>query len=255
MKFMKVIMGSIALSTVLTLSTGAAMADTQPGVKDHKQLVALGDSISYGYNLGPNNDKPSQHSFPYFIGRMQHAEVQDLAVPGATSVDLLNSLQSQQVQAALRHSDIVTIDIGSNDLLSIASRDGFFTNPPSSLTVEEQAQFASAIQQFSKNFPAILQTVHTLAPSAHIVLYNLYDPFSMRQQTLHTLAEQMIGEENQIIGAVAGQANLPVVNAYGLFNNHQEILVRTNDVHPTILGQDVLAIGGEAVLIKEEVSR
>jgi lysophospholipase L1-like esterase len=255
MKLMKVILGSIALSTVFALSTGAAMADTQTVVDHHKQLVALGDSISYGYNLGLNNDQPSKYAFPYLLGRMQHAEVQDLAVPGATSVDLLNSLQSQQVRAALQDSDIVTIDIGSNDLLSIASRDGFFTNPPSSLTVAEQAQFASAIQQFSRNLPAILQTVHTLAPSAHIVLYNLYDPFSMRQLALHTIGEQMIGEENQIISTVAGQANLPVVDAYDLFNNHQDILILPNDVHPTKLGQDVLAIGGEMVLIREEVSR
>src|SRR6202035_3350494 len=99
---------------------------------------------------------------------------------------------------ALQHSDIVTIDIGSNDLLSIAGRDGFFTNPPSSLTAAEQAQFAAAIQQFSMNLPAILQTVHTLAPSAHMVLYNLYDPISMRQQALHSIVEQMIGRENQI---------------------------------------------------------
>jgi hypothetical protein len=117
-------------------------------------------------------------------------------------------------------------------------------------------QFAAVIRKFSANLPSILAIVHQLAPKANIVLYNLYDPFSSQTApALHALAEQMIAPENQIITEVATQAGLPAVDTHSLFENRQAYLVLPGDVHPTILGQAVLAIGGYGVLFKEECTK
>ena len=261
MRLSKWLVGAVSTLSLLGMSSGVAMAATQSETRvsalPQKQLVALGDSISYGYNLGPNNNQPSTYAFPYLIGEATNEKVQDLSVPGATSSDLLNLLQtSPQVDAAVRGASTVTIDIGSNDLLQIASADGLLSPSPPVLTTAEQNQFAAAIQKFSANLPRILAIVHQFAPKANVVLYNLYDPFSSQTApALHALAEQMIAPENQIITAVATQAGLPVVDAYSLFDNRQAYLVLPGDVHPTILGQAVLAIVGYGVLLKEECTK
>ena len=163
---------------------------------------------------------------------------------------------SPQVDAAIREANTVTIDIGSNDLLQIAIADGLISPNPPALTTAEQSQFAAVIRKFSANLPSILAIVHQLAPKANVVLYNLYDPFSSQTApALHALAEQMIAPENQIITEVATQAGLPAVDAHSLFDNRQAYLVLPGDVHPTILGQAVLAIGGYGVLLKEECTK
>jgi lysophospholipase L1-like esterase len=202
MRLSKWLVGAVSTLNLLGMSPGVAMAATQSetrvGALPQKQLVALGDSISYGYNLGPNNNQPSTYTFPYLIGEATNEKVQDLSVRGATSSDLLNLLQtSLQVDAAVREANTVTIDIGSNDLLQVTIADGLISPNPPALTTAEQSQFAAVIQKFSANLPNILAIVHQLAPKANVVLYNLYDPFSSQTvPALHALAKQMIAPEN-----------------------------------------------------------
>lgn len=260
--------------TVVSLLTAAAMMGIVPGTAmaattndstsvapisitlptaQKGMLVALGDSITFGYNLGPNNKQPAHEAFPYLLGKWNGDTVRDLGVPGWTSADLLTALQQDTtLQSTVRQASVVTIDIGSNDLLGLAEKDGLLNSSNPVVTPQEQAQFAQAIAEFAQNLPQILAQVHHLAPHAYVVLYNLYDPISSQFVNLHALAEQLVGQENQVIAKMASQAGLPVANAYAAFNGRQDILVRPADVHPTILGQDALAAVGEQALTTEE---
>ncbi|MCF8565171.1 SGNH/GDSL hydrolase family protein [Alicyclobacillus tolerans] len=256
MKVRQVILAALTVG-MTSLSPAVAMADTTgaPVTAQHGSLVALGDSISYGYNLGPNNLQPSTEAFPNLLAKLNQDTVQNLAVPGWTSGDLLAALQNNSsFQSAVKSAKVVTVDIGSNDLLGLASTDGLLTSLNPSLTAQQQSQFAAAIAQFAKNLPDIINRVHSLNPSAYIVLYNLYDPFDATLLPgLHNLAEKLIGQENQIISQTAATSHLTVANAYQAFNGRQAVFVRPLDVHPTVYGQDALATVGEAALASEEV--
>ena len=54
---------------------------------------------------------------------------------------------------------------------------------------------------------------------------------------------------NPAIARVVSQhRGVRLADAFGAFGENQALYVRTNDVHPTILGQEVLAKAGEAAL-------
>ncbi|WP_051271240.1 GDSL-type esterase/lipase family protein [Shimazuella kribbensis] len=225
--------------------------------KKHSSLVALGDSITFGYNLGENNNSPSPYAFPYLIGAHLNKNVENLGVPGWTSNDLLQALKTPKFQTAVKKAKVITLDIGSNDILRLASQFGLL-NPenaqkPIRLTPEQQKSFDQATQKYSENLPIIIHTIKQLAPSAKIVLYNLYNPFPSASIYLHPFSETIIHPLNMIIDNNASTFHLKVADAHSAFHEKQYIFVRLaqNDVHPTMEGQQVLAKLGEQILHKK----
>jgi lysophospholipase L1-like esterase len=230
-----------AVSISALLSSGAfAQSDSNQG---KKSLVALGDSISFGYNLGVNNNHPSKDSFPYLIGTTENIRVRDLAEAGWTTVDLLNALDTSKYQEALKHTDVVTLDIGSNDLLHAASAilQKMSSNPGYSITLEDQQTMTNAILQINTNLPLIIAKIREQT-SSPIVIYTLYNPFP-KGTAQNALGELFFPAINQFILGTAWQAKLATADAYSAFSGHELSYVRIleNDVHPTIEGQKVLA--------------
>lgn len=232
---------------------GAFPASPAPTVStsNAKTLVALGDSITFGYNLpGAATNHPSPDAYPYLVGKHDHYQVTDLGVPGWTSTDLLEALQRPQFQSALHKANLVTVDVGSNDLLH-ASYDlvaALQENLPPKDDVLADSRYQDAVAQYVANLPKILADIHKQT-SASIVLVNLYDPFP-DGSSIHNIGEQLIAAANQVIWQTAAQSGIPVVDAYASFNHHQDTLVRLGslDIHPTLTGQQVLASDLEQVL-------
>lgn len=220
-------------------------------------LVALGDSITFGYNLPDtvHNTQPSASAFPVQIGQDLNFQVADLGIPGWTSADLLNALQTPNFSRPIRQANAITLDIGSNDLLHLASTLGLLqqaaANPTATitLTTEQSQAFQTAIAQFGKNLVSIVAQIRQTT-DAPIILYNLYDPFP-DNTGLHTATEQFQQVENQIIAQVAASTkNVVVADAHTAFDHNQftDVRVASGDVHPTVAGQKVLAQTGEAVI-------
>lgn len=219
-------------------------------------LVALGDSITFGYNLPDTNGNtvPSASAFPISIGQADHMRVSDLGIPGWTSTDLLNALQSPDFERAIQAANVVSIDIGSNDLLHLAGPliTQAKANPtaPLQISSQQEAAFKDAITAFGGNITKIVTAVRQLT-NAPILLYNMYDPFPVGTG-LNTVTEQLEAGENALIAQVAASTpNVTVVDAHKAFATHELAYVRVaqNDVHPTVVGQGVLAQIGETALL------
>ncbi|GLV13406.1 hypothetical protein Heshes_10900 [Alicyclobacillus hesperidum] len=217
-------------------------------------LVALGDSITFGYNLG-NNRAPSQLAFPYLIGSKVHDNVMDLGVPGWTSANLLHALQSDpSMRADVQKANIVTIDIGSNDLLqpalSLLSESAANWHDVS-LTAAQSTQLAarlsSGVQDIATNVAAILRDVHTLNAKATVVVYDLYNPIPVSDRSLYMAAEAAIGAANVQIAKDAVEYGDAIADAYDAFAGHSNYILQ-NDVHPSVAGQAALAKQGEEAL-------
>lgn len=254
MKKTLIFMFSLTLISAFILPYSSFAANER---KPHHSLVALGDSITYGYNLGENNDAPSKYAFPSLIGTQLKKNVENLGVPGWTSDDLLQALKTEKFQTSIKKAKIITLNIGSNDILRLASQYGLL-NPenaqkPIQLTPEQQQGFQQATQKFSENLPIIIKNIKQLAPSSKIVLYNLYNPFPSASTYLHPFSETIIGALNTIISSNTNKFRLPLADAHSAFDEKQYTLVRLaqNDVHPTMEGQKVLAELGEQILKKK----
>lgn len=248
-----------ALSTAALLgsllSTSAFAAEKSDCRQDNGKdsLVALGDSISFGYNLGKTNDHPSQFAFPFLIGSASHERVSDLAVPAWTTADLLKALNTDaRYQQAVKHADRVTIDIGGEDLLqliqSVQAAGG------TTITPEQLAPVAANLEA---NLSAIIATVRSLT-KADIVVYNTYIPFQ-QNSPYYPLGTTYLPQINALTAATVakfGDKKITIADAYDAFIGHESKFIIQNDVHPTVLGQKELAeIGLKAFQLEDSHSR
>lgn len=104
-----------AVLLALSLGTPTAFAHQDHGHGHSKDsLVALGDSIPFGYNLTKNNSSPAKIAFPSLIGDEADLRVRNLGVPGWQTTDLLTAFETnQKFRQAVRRADYVTVNIGA----------------------------------------------------------------------------------------------------------------------------------------------
>jgi lysophospholipase L1-like esterase len=217
-------------------------------------LVSLGDSIPFGFNLEETDEVPSPAAFPYLIGGGTTYETTNLAVSGWDSAELLVGLQTAEFQEALQQANIVTLNIGSNDLFGpgkaiIAKYEADNSYQP---TEADKALLQAGLTMFEDNFPIIVSEIrkHTDAP---IVIYTLYNPFpEMLAPMLYGLAESYLLASNDIIKlTAAANSNTVIADAYTKFEGKQisYVMIRQYDIHPTRTGQRALAaLADEAIL-------
>lgn len=220
------------------IATGALLSTTALANDDNgkEALVALGDSITFGYNLENNNKHTSRQAFPYVIGEEANVRVNDLGKPGWTTSQLLDALNNdEKFQEAVKHSDYVTVTIGNNDLLH-AFEDGNVTESEVLTTLD--------------NLKAILVNIRSLT-DAPIVVYNVYNPFQVTDVFRHHAGDLLLPKINtqiELLTASLNDQKIVVADAYGAFGQNQELYVRAGDIHPTVEGQKKLAeIGIEAL--------
>ncbi len=218
-------------------------------------LVALGDSVTFGFNMADTNENsiPSRLAFPGLIGQSDGFSVSNLGVPGWETDDLLHALQTPDFVRALYSASVVTLDVGINDLLHVATDAGLFRlallSEPATLTSEEEQALTDGASKIGQNLNSIVKEIRTRT-DAPIVFYNLYNPFP-DTSGLHAPTEQFEQLINQSIENISGSTpDVLYVDVHQAFDHHQLTYVRVaqGDFHPTVLGQQVLATLGESAL-------
>lgn len=212
-----------------------------------ESLVALGDSIPYGYNLGEDNDSPSKYAFPNLMGEDAGMRVRNLAVPGANTVDMLEALESQKYRQAVRHADYITLNIGNNDLLEALSTAYNLSEIDISKDLFEHLNDQIVASDIIPNLQLIIGEIKSLT-DAPIVVYNIYNPFQVNDTFLHETSKIVLPGINSTIENLSLLDNVFVADAYTAFGSNQSEYVIPADIHPTIAGQRKLAdIGLEAL--------
>ncbi|WP_179135769.1 GDSL-type esterase/lipase family protein [Planomicrobium okeanokoites] len=227
--------------TVLLLVTSIVSPSAFAKSEQAKEsLVAVGDSIPFGYNLGQNNQNPAKSAYPYLIGASENLRVRNLGIPGWQSEQLLSALQTdQKYRQAVIHADYVAITIGNNDLLQILREAGLESGGKQPLFQQLLMQKLLNDDVFANIAAAIAET--RSLTDAPIVLYNVYNPFQLNDP-LHYVADPILPGINQAFAALAASnENVYVADAYAAFGDNQAEYVIQNDIHPTAAGQQVLA--------------
>ncbi len=194
---------------------------TYTGVKS--KYVAFGDSIAAGYRLPDYQDDGgavSQWCFTEGLyqylqetSRFAAASCENFAVSGTTSFQLLNQIKRGDYDNALKDADMITLTIGSNDLLGpfidivkkeiedsgieeifekdkITIRDmqkalkkipGIIDNLNAGLQYDGEHpgndELLAACESFISTQQEILDRLSVLAPEAKIYWTTLYNPF------------------------------------------------------------------------------
>ncbi|KEZ48344.1 GDSL-type esterase/lipase family protein [Metabacillus indicus] len=238
--------GSLLFVFILLLSSFAAsIGFAQESGKDKLFVAALGDSITFGYNLQEDKTKPSSQAFPYLINE-GNAEVANISFPGWTSLQLLGALSNQETLLALQQADVITLNIGSNDYLQAIGLQELIENQtPIEFTPELQQKIAAASAQLSQNLQNILQTIRQNNQTAPVVFYNMYNPFGASEDpfllSLHQAGEQITLTVNQqVLNPIAAASGSLLVDTYSAFSGNQAAYIIPGDIHPNAAGHQVL---------------
>ena len=261
MKFKRL---SILLTLMLAFSTfftSFAFADENI---DKPNLVALGDSITFGLNLETPQTQASPNAFPSLIAPDKF-NVTNLGVPKLTSLELKDKLTTPDAGTllALNSADIFTLYIGGNDLLE-ATGIGALLNSPEPVTLTPQQQQALidnatlAARNIAGNLLSSIEAIRSKNQTAPIILYNFYNPIPNVPvevdpliHSLHLIGNQIISQvnENFINPLAKKELGVFLANAYTAFDGKQAQYMLPGDVHPNLLGHQVLAKLGTDVLL------
>ncbi len=113
-KLLSVMLSAIMGASVFNILSVGAVGETSGGV------VIFGDSIASGYGL----DKEKEYNYGQIIGDYLGCDVDNYAVAGDTTSDMLEVLAnlSDEQKQNVSDSDIVIISIGGNDIIHYASK-------------------------------------------------------------------------------------------------------------------------------------
>jgi lysophospholipase L1-like esterase len=256
MKFKRL---SVLLTLMLAFSTFfTSFAFAENNVKPN--LVALGDSITFGWNLDDTNGNAnlSSKAFPNLIGNGNYNLTKNISGGGWNSTKLLEELAKTENIAALSGADVITLNIGSNDFLGLQEVRALLAPTFQALTPLEQGQAIAAAKTAALNaIPTLTNNLSTIIGSikqgnsdATIILYNLYNPFGIEKGPLHDIGEEVINGVNlAVIQPVAAQSGSLLADAYSAINQNQSQYINNifvnnlpfDLIHPNAAGQQKLA--------------
>ena len=264
MKILRVIIVTVAICLILF---PPAVADS--GDYEHKivNYVALGDSIAKGYGL---EDVDAES----YVGRIAQAledqygavRLTNFGKNGLRSEQLLDILtnedneQYDDYRLQLQKADLVTLSIGSNDLLQYLSTDTDFKQ----FKQNGDEILSGACERFGENLPQIIDAIHAQAPQAQLFVNNIYNPcndssFNIPEkfvQNLDTMAEKYIEKMNngfvsERVQSVFKSGNTggtyTLVDVKGAFEETDERLINmvfswgNIDPHPNSEGHRIIA--------------
>lgn len=224
--------------------------------------IALGDSLAAGDGA---SDPSSTAYVPLFHEYLREAlEIPDLALinlgdGGDTSAELIEHghLAKAVDEIRARNSDespdndvqVVTLDIGSNDLLDLFRTLVLSGTCPDLETSLAKPECVNALQDaldgFRENFDQALAELRQADPDLPILTADLYDPFSGSGLPFEELVQwaQEGGEDtpveeglNDVIRSIAGEHGVPVADWYGSFQGKSAEFIAPDLAHANDAG-------------------
>lgn len=210
--------------------------DTGTGPDGHLDIVALGDSLTTG--MGDNAGLG-------YVGRVKEklAEAGDmpvrllnnLAVNGYRTDQLLSDLNKASVADALRNADVILFTIGGNDLFRYIREEIDVLSE--SLTGEE---LRAAIPEPAERLGQIMDRLAEIRPEALIVYVGLYNPFLDLDETRESSAA--VAEWNYRASQYAYKhPNVLFVPVADLFERDPVRYLYNDHFHPNAEGYERMA--------------
>lgn len=237
------------------------------------KMLFLGDSIAAGYGLEgySDDDLYSCSSYANILKEKYEAELEgecghkmvNKAVSGAASYDLLELIQSGELDADLKDSDAVVISIGGNDMLDIMlealrslgiSEKGDFNSDDldifsaASYFLSMDKDIDEALVKFEKNIRTISEELEKRTEGT-IYVQTLYDPLESfgKLKMISDFSNEKIGKLNSAISENS-LYGYKVIDIAADFKGKADSLTNIGkfDIHPNADGHRVIAADVDA---------
>ena len=156
---------------------------------------------------------------------------------------LLNTIAAQQ--AAGNNINVVTLQLGANDLFVLTNSSAFQNMTPA----QQIAAVTAVINTIATNDVTILGELKQLIPNAGVTVMGYYDPYgafyndpSSPLYAFAQLTHVAIPALNQAIASVVADFSDNFVNPYSAFVGNELAYtdIANNNVHPNALGYQVI---------------
>ena len=225
---------------------------------DEQTLVALGDSITFGYGL----DAPDRDGYPALLADFLGLTVKMEAVNGYRAADVLDKMETDAVADALSEATAVCLSVGGNELLvpfsraladalpagtALSSADVLSVAAALLRLLSDDLRYAAlkeavddSLTAFGEQYPAIIARIRQLNPDALIFTQTLYNPFE--GTLLAAFGERFayaFDEINRVIRSTEGCIVAPVDEAFS--GRAVELTnIASLDIHPNREGHRLI---------------
>lgn len=244
------------------------------------RLMFLGDSIAAGYGLeGYTSDDNYSCSDSYAntlgakytseLAEIYSHEMQNFAVSGATSADLIELLNSGKLDSALAETDAIVVSIGGNDLLGniypiLLSLGITAENKEIDISIVDilpliaqlstlEEDVDSSLAEFEVN---LLKITAILDNKTHgnIYIQTLYNPFESFTDisAITEFTQNTVDKFNSIITKNCGE-DYKIIDIAADFKGKAQTLTRIDDIdiHPNEAGHKAIAAAVDKALTAE----
>jgi len=194
--------------------------------------LAIGDSVIHGVGADQNQNLVSQFSTQLEEQTSKQVQFQNEGINGITSKELNEMVQAGKFDNEIKQADIVTVNVGGNDILQTAKGQNF---------QNAVHAFGKLQTDFSKNLTDIATRIQRLNPKATIVFLELYNPLPSDNKW-YSLANQLLPKWNLNIYETADKFPLSVVvETTKVINGENRQNLSPDGVHPSPKGYDAIS--------------
>lgn len=256
-----IIIGIVGAFSAMTCCAQTEYEDIETDVPP--KMLFLGDSIASGFGLdGYESGRENCRSYANILTDEYSQELPDecgfsmdnLAIDGQTSSQLLEGLQSGKYDKPIAEADCIVISIGGNDMLGVLLDVLSQSGDNGSFDVQQLTKsFLGMSARLNKNLEAFDGNISGIAKyisqktAARIIVQTLYNPLESfeRIPALQNLAEEKIDSLNQKIIAHSHDESgeYSVCDVAAEFSGKAQQLTRIGswDIHPNGEGHQVIA--------------
>ena len=236
------------LAAFLFLASLALASATAVRAQQPPTYLALGDSLAFGVG----SDNPAEQGYVGLTTASLRLskykgtglDLVNLSAPGATSADLLQ--MGGQLDRALTEIqsrggvDIISIDIGANDLLALESSSPCLQSAGSKACLDALGQTLAGLQS---NLASVLRRLREAAPNAPVYVLDIYNPYSGTNDPRAIVAAVGVQQLNGVIAAAAADPSLGAkfVTVHDVFEGRARQWIASDGIHPNNDGYRVMA--------------
>lgn len=225
---------------IVTLVILFALSSVFPASAAARQVyVALGDSLAAGQTPYREIDQGYTDLVAGELARSGQLALfsKDLAFPGFTAEQVLNSIETEEAQNLVSRASLITVSAGANDLLRIVN-----ANPEQGTLAFQQVQVDFALNQARISVETLLKKLEELAPQANVLVVGYYFAYPHVADFQKEGTSKQLDRLNQILEQSARKYGATYVDVTERMNTDLKAFVpNPADVHPVQEGYRQMA--------------
>ncbi|MCP3739255.1 GDSL-type esterase/lipase family protein [Rossellomorea sp. BNER] len=205
------------------------VGDESLGSKKVKEVIALGDSLTYGYGDASNEgytgklEENLNHKF-----RNRIYDIQNYGIIGQETSQVMQQLIKPPLSEELNEADYFIVFIGTNDLINSNGGD---------LAPIYHNEIMIAKKEYLENLEAIIENIESSNDDAPILLLGLYNPYPQGEKI-----EQYIDNWNQSIKRMAiKNSRITYIPVNDVFKGKDKKEYFHDSLHPNGKGYELIS--------------